>query len=1349
MKTLSKIIMAVVALAVISCTTDTTEDLGVKLGADGQTKILLSLGGGQRTHLGDKVEDIYPLYWSNGDQIAVNGIASEPLTEEAHGKAAATFTVSGGLTYPLNIVYPAPAEGAVVAEGLQAITFPATQSYTVGSFAEGAVPMYAYVAAAEEQIQLQHLAGILRLAVKGNGEKITSIVATSESGAIAGNFAVDCTNGALVAQEEAGNTVSVTFAEPLELGEEAQPIYISVPAGAYGLFTITLHTATDKMVVKFDSSAKPITAGKVREFNEFAYTPNTTEESNYFEIDSKEALIKFANAAPTLTVQTEAKVTAPIDMTGYDWTPIEGFAYTFDGGEHEIKGLNAPLFGSTSGTIKNVKLTEVNMTSNGRLIMGTIVCALTSNGLAKKASLSNCSASGTFTVSNPNWVPTDDQDKDATIVNYGGLVGKALAADISNSTNSVAIVVNQLQQKGSTKVVYSSIGGIVACSDVVTLENSEEIVTTITDCTNDAAISYIDATSEESKALVNGPRLGGILGCGIKGTELVRCENTANGNILLNSYFYGGGGASGGIPIGGVVGYTGNGVVNSCTNRGNVEVDGTLKAINLGGVGGFITYCWNDNLQNYGAVTLKESARVRGVAVGGVAGMFYGNGNNTDHTFKNCTNYGPVNVLASHEENFALSTTTNSPFYYRIGGITGFGRTKTTGGCTNNGDITISGNIKIAANSEYKEEALVIAGCIGFKTSGHPAGKWENNGDILVDATFTFDDDAAAIYHPIAISGVFGPQPSNPDEGYNNGNITFNGKYEGSATVVEIGGIYAGGQDTNGYNNKTPIKAKNTGNITIGDDAVISSALYLGGIIANTAATTAPTSLVNEGDITISEKVTIGGLLYAGGAYGHFRGGNIKNVSNSGDISIYGSVNGRACVGGICVLGVTGKSATDITNTGNIIASGTYKKGVYAGGVFSELAKGDTGLLTRVNNGELGSDGKPVANKGKITMSGLYDNDTNSSGQSALIIGGICGGTNYDRRPGSMNDCHNYGTIDISGTIKGRSYISGFSMACMSAGKTITNCSQEGDITFSGKLPNTTNGQIFLTGFAYTVDKAFTVTNFQNKGNITITEEAEIAEAVYMMGYGYRNSSVTYDGCSFSGNITHNGKQTANTVYMSGLAGERFSAIIKNGFTNSGDIIFGGTYSGGGILYISGLGPLYSTPTLGGTILNTGKIGFTGKSTHASSQIRIGGLFANIPAAATTVDGTAEGVDFVNKSDIVASGTSAGSITIGGIAATTSATITAAKSYTNIEAGENAVVGWITGSARAEGIIAKNCGVGGMRITGWDTEDDTPRPEGDRLDSGNFFDFIYGSVDWTGVTDYDGCSLITASDVNY
>ncbi|MBQ2026645.1 MAG: hypothetical protein II214_01955, partial [Alistipes sp.] len=95
---MTRIFLAVVALFAYACATDTTEDLGVKL--EGQTtEITLSLEE-SRTQLGEKVEGVYPLYWSEGDAIAVNGVASEPLTKAADGASAATFVVNGDIAYP-------------------------------------------------------------------------------------------------------------------------------------------------------------------------------------------------------------------------------------------------------------------------------------------------------------------------------------------------------------------------------------------------------------------------------------------------------------------------------------------------------------------------------------------------------------------------------------------------------------------------------------------------------------------------------------------------------------------------------------------------------------------------------------------------------------------------------------------------------------------------------------------------------------------------------------------------------------------------------------------------------------------------------------------------------------------------------------------------------------------------------------------------------------------------------------------------------------------------------------------------------------------------------------------------
>ena len=111
MKNLAKLFTAVVALFAVSCATDVTDDLAVELGR-GQSTISVSLEE-SRTHLGEAADGIYPLYWSEDDAIAVNGVASSALAAADAGSSAATFTFSGDLLRPYNVVYPASAADVV------------------------------------------------------------------------------------------------------------------------------------------------------------------------------------------------------------------------------------------------------------------------------------------------------------------------------------------------------------------------------------------------------------------------------------------------------------------------------------------------------------------------------------------------------------------------------------------------------------------------------------------------------------------------------------------------------------------------------------------------------------------------------------------------------------------------------------------------------------------------------------------------------------------------------------------------------------------------------------------------------------------------------------------------------------------------------------------------------------------------------------------------------------------------------------------------------------------------------------------------------------------------------------
>ena len=135
MKAITRFLMAVVALVVLSCTTDATQDLGVDFGNEGLTQITISLEE-SRTQLGEKAGDLYPLYWSEGDQIAINGVASNALSASEAGSAAATFSVTGTPEKPYCIAYPAAAANQVVFADRQVHAGNST-------FASGLTTMYA------------------------------------------------------------------------------------------------------------------------------------------------------------------------------------------------------------------------------------------------------------------------------------------------------------------------------------------------------------------------------------------------------------------------------------------------------------------------------------------------------------------------------------------------------------------------------------------------------------------------------------------------------------------------------------------------------------------------------------------------------------------------------------------------------------------------------------------------------------------------------------------------------------------------------------------------------------------------------------------------------------------------------------------------------------------------------------------------------------------------------------------------------------------------------------------------------------------------------------------------------
>ena len=942
MKNLTKIFMAVaVALFAFSCATDATEDLSIEVGKGGVTEITVSLEE-SKTQLGDKdAAGNYPLYWSEGDAIAVNGVASTPLAAEADGQIAASFAFPSVLTHPFNVVYPAPAEGATAAEGLFPVAFAGVQPYTEGTFAAGVAPMYGYAANADETVQLNHLSGVLRFAIKG--EKVLSNIVIAAEGKIAGNFDVNCQTGELTAHADASNTVTVTFGEGLTLGAEATPIYVAVPAGEHGLYTITINsTEGEAMVVRYDSAKNPVKVGIVKEFGEILYAPSAVADpEGELVIVSESDMLRLQKWAADgkLAKVTKVTVGATIDMSGVTtWQPIAGFpAIEFDGGSdkgYEIKGLTSALFGTVTGaTIKNVKLTEVNVVENDKFHFGILVCE------AVGTSISNCFVGGNFVYENGNAITGATNDSFAVGAMVGVLEG---VSTLSNSTTDVVVDIKEFAASSSAKV-YNGFGGIVGRT-----EGSSTTFIQITNCT-----SLSQLTNSSPNVSNVQPAIGGIAGLAYKtsfNTIVNGAEGENNsGDITLTTHI-------GCTCTGSIVGAGKDCNFDTITNYGVIRQKSTVNYPYIGGI--FGSWWTNDNevaytlknITNNGGIIVEEGISHTSAGTpyyGGIIGRHAGTKGSV--TLENCTNNGVVEILAD----FKLS---GSNHCY-IGGILGGGGEMYFKNCDNNGAITQHGNVNTnkptwkPKSGETKgafthTTALYLGGIIG-RADSSTIQDCDNNGPISIDTDCIYG----------YIGGIVGAAActtfKNNTNGAN-GDITVAGSFNMNVGICGMGAsVGCATTDCSNAGDITVSATEPQGDTYTKDDG--STAKATGAIYINGLAWTSSynhTNFTNSGNITFTGD-TYTNVFISGAVYTPASGKTIKNVHNTGDI--VADVKDLHCplkMGGICRSSSTG-TYESCSNSGDIVFKGTSTSSVYIGGLCGDVTGGTYTGTGFVNKGAI------------------------------------------------------------------------------------------------------------------------------------------------------------------------------------------------------------------------------------------------------------------------------------------------------------------------------------------------------------------------------------------------------------
>ena len=918
MKNLTKIFVAVAVLFTsFACTTDTTEDLGVKVG--GQTEVVLSLEE-SRTQLGEKAGEVYPLYWSAGDQISINGVASAALTEG--GNAAATFVLDGLLNYPYSVVYPASTENKV--------TFLAEQTYTPGTFCAGAAPMYGYAADANSAIQLQHLVGVLRLEVSGEAT-LANIVLEAESGDLAGTYTVDCATGALTAVEGAtSKSVTLSFGEGLTLGAEATPIYIALPAGSYGIVSANINsTAGEVMTVKFDTTEKPISAGKVREFKEIAYMGGEADEFGFegdVVITTAEQLVQFSAAAEAneLSFVTSVTIGATIDMSDIEWNSIKNLpAITFDGGSdkgYEIKGLSAPLFYFlTNVTLKNLKLADVDITvtepylHNGNAKVASCAIAY----IAEGCTVTNCYASGKILVNTKfNNAATPLDGNTNTVLDISGLFGYTGTTSMEKVTNAVDVTVKSLfdTSNDNTSVFYVLVGGVSGVLYDVT--NANEIY------------NYGDITFdiEGDAQIATAMRCGGIFGYTPKVTSFTNVEN--HGDITVKGL-----NTTGGQYYGGLVGLPySTPTFDTCKNSGAITVTSTTGSGSnfvIGSIGGTannnvtLKNCIASNNSEGKGITLSISC---GKLYTGMIG-YIANSTKTaySHSIENCT--CSADLLVTSDSSMTSST------YLTLGFSDTCGDSMTSINITDftaTGDITINGTV---AGHFY------VGGIYGYMRAKN-ASAYKNtftnctySGDITLNGVFSYRS---------TVGGIVGYNSSNYftlDNCHMTGNITSHNTAEGDLTYyMAIGGI----SGYNGQEIEYKTLCTNSGDISISGNCKGAHPLFVGGISGWTAHNNANRynafNVVNSGNITIGKEnvTTTINNLNVGGVVGKFTNSaactGCENAVNTGNITIVGEIGGitdASYIGGI--IGYTEEPIVNSTAYCSISALGFTNVGWITG----------------------------------------------------------------------------------------------------------------------------------------------------------------------------------------------------------------------------------------------------------------------------------------------------------------------------------------------------------------------------------------------------------------------------------
>ena len=317
---------------------------------------------------------------------------------------------------------------------------------------------------------------------------------------------------------------------PYDKGSNTYTAIVAPQSVAAGTAFVTCTFTNGKTFVYKMKNATDWQAG-----GEYTYTVSlaaakdlgyTIESNGSYTVYNADGLLNVAELVNGGKTYINITLTADIDLTGKDWTPIgtdynNSYTGTFDGGGHTIKGLTvttndryAGLFGDLgeAGTVKNVVMEGVQITNNhGSGYAGGVV----GNSWG---TIENCSVSGSV----------------SGTMRVGGVVGNQWYGSITGCSSSATV-------KG-----MGDVGGVAGDTNAGA---------TLTACYATGNVTL----EINSQKILSG---GGLVGfCGGK-SVLLACY--ATGNVTST------GSSTGNVDIGGFLGEN-NSFVTACYWKNNHE----------------------------------------------------------------------------------------------------------------------------------------------------------------------------------------------------------------------------------------------------------------------------------------------------------------------------------------------------------------------------------------------------------------------------------------------------------------------------------------------------------------------------------------------------------------------------------------------------------------------------------------------------------------------------------------------------------------------------------------------------------------------------------------------------------